>query len=149
MQEEEYNCRGCSSSRRAIGTGWRMSSVQCYSLGCVNRDRHSRAAAGTGLHRKPECGVQEGPQRSQGRAGRRTETGKEALGLAEPAHVAMPSWDWWPQSRPAAAGSATQAAFGWSVPRVTHERIRDNLTARVRWTRSRQIPSVRAGRSRE
>lgn len=56
MQEEGCNCRGCSSSRRAIGRDWRMSSVQCYSLDSVDRDRHSRAATGTGFHRNPSVG---------------------------------------------------------------------------------------------
>lgn len=98
VQEEGHNCRGCSSSQRAVGTGWKVISVQCFSLGCVHRDTRSRALTGTGLHRKPECGVQEGPQRSQGRAGRRAEDGKGAhtCGYARLGLVAteLPSGSW-------------------------------------------------------
>lgn len=132
MQEEGHNCRGCSSSRRATGTGWKMSSVQCFSLGCVTEtagqpqglDSTGNPSVGS---KKDHRGAREELEEGQ-RMGRK------------PTHVAVPSWGWWPQSCPAAAGSGTQAVFGWSVPRVPHEQTRDDLTACVRWTRGWQTP---------
>lgn len=142
--------------------GLTMSSVQRSGLGYVNgrQTRRGGHRDWTRLHWKPKRGVQQGPQRSWGRARRKTESGKQAprlgelglgqgaaahTGVPDPARIFVPSWDWWPQTRPSAACSATQVAFGLSPAQV--EQIWANLIACVRWAKGRQIPSRGASRS--
>lgn len=87
MQEERYNCRGCSSSRRAVGTGWKMGLVQCFSLGCVNRDRQQ------GSHRgwTPQKTLMWGPRRTTEeprKSWKKDRMGRKPRGLQSP-HMSL------------------------------------------------------------
>lgn len=71
--------------RRMFQLGLKMSLVQHDGLGCINGRQTQQGAHRdwTRLRWKPERGVQQGSQRSQRRARRKTAAGKQALRLGE------------------------------------------------------------------
>lgn len=64
------------------GRGMLHLKMQCYGLGCVNRRQAQQSGHShwAGLHWKPKCGLQQGPQR---RARRKAETEKETPRVGE------------------------------------------------------------------